>query len=331
MVLAFIEHVAGAPTMLSLEVLTMAGRLAQEMGSPLEAVAIGSKGSAAAGVLSSYGVSALHVSDDPRLAEYAPAAWARAIAELANQVNPAVVVGTASDRGAEVMAHVAARMKLPMAANCTEIASGDPLTVTRQRWGGSLLEEAHLNGRVKLLTLAPHALTAEASPSRTEVTTRPFATTLDDRDFRVRLVPQVEADTGKISLAQARVVVGGGRGVGSAEGFASLEELAALLGGAVGCSRAVTSLGWRPHSDQVGQTGTRIAPDLYIACGISGAIQHMVGCRAAKHILAINTDPAAPIVAQADYAVIGDVQKVLVAVNAEIRRVKAGEPSRTSA
>src|ERR1700694_1488453 len=117
MVLAFIEIAAGSPTMLSLEVLTMAGRLAREMGRPLEAVAIGSKGSAAAGVLSSYGVSALHVSGDPRLGEYAPAAWARAIAELANQVNPAVVVGTASDRGAEVMAHVAARMKLPMAAH----------------------------------------------------------------------------------------------------------------------------------------------------------------------------------------------------------------------
>jgi len=218
-----------------------------------------------------------------------------------------------------------------MAANCTEIATGDPFTVTRQRWGGSLLEEAHIKGRVKLLTLAPHALVAEASPSRTEMTTRTVAPVLDEKDFRVRLVPQVEADTGKISLAQARVVVGGGRGVGSAEGFAALEELASLLDGAVGCSRAVTSLGWRPHSDQVGQTGTRIAPDLYIACGISGAIQHMVGCRAAKHIIAINTDPAAPIVAQADYAVIGDVQTVLNAVNAEIRRVKAAEPSRTTA
>ena len=331
MVLAFIEHAAGAPTMLSLEVLTMAGRLARAMGRSLEAVAIGSNGSAAAGILSSYGVSTLHVSDEPRLSEYVPAAWARAIAEVAEGVNAEVIIGTASDRGGEVMAHVAARMKLPMAANCTEIAPADPFTVTRQRWGGSLLEEAHLKGRVKLLTLAPHALTAEASPSRTEVTTRPSAPMLDDRDFRVRLVPQVEADTGKISLAQARVVVGGGRGVGSADGFASLEELAGLLGGAVGCSRAVTSLGWRPHSDQVGQTGTRIAPDLYIACGISGAIQHMVGCRAAKHILAINTDPAAPMIAQADYAVIGDVQKVLTVVNAEIRRVKAGEPTRTSA
>jgi electron transfer flavoprotein alpha subunit len=331
MVLAFIEHVAGAPTVLSLEVLTMAGRLAREMGQPLEAVAIGPKGADAAGILSSYGVSVLHVADDPRLAEYAPAAWAHTVAEIADRVDADIVIGTASDRGSEVMAHVGARMTLPLAANCTEIAPGDPFTVTRQRWGGSLLEEAYVKGRIKLLTLAPHALTAEASPSRTEVTTRPFAPVLDDKDFRVRLVPQVEADTGKMSLAQARVVVGGGRGVGSAEGFASLEELADLLGGAVGCSRAVTSLGWRPHSDQVGQTGTRIAPDLYIACGISGAIQHMVGCRAAKHILAINTDAAAPIVAQADYAVIGDVQKVLSAVNTEIRRVKAGEPSRSPA
>jgi len=302
----------------------MAGRLAKEADQPLDAVAIGPKGTATAGILSSYGVSTLHVADDPRLAEYAPAAWAHTIAELADQVQPEVIIGTASDRGGEIMAHVAARMQLPMAANCTEIAPGDPFTVTRQRWGGSLLEEARLKAHIKLLTLAPHALTAEASPSRLEVTTRPFGPVLDDKDFRVRLMPQVEADTGKISLAQARVVIGGGRGVGSAEGFASLEELADLLGGAVGCSRAVTSLGWRPHSDQVGQTGTRIAPDLYVACGISGAIQHMVGCRAAKHILAINTDPAAPIVSQADYAIIGDVQKVLVSVNAEIHRAKGG-------
>jgi electron transfer flavoprotein alpha subunit len=322
MVLTFVEHAGGAPTMLSLEVLTMAARLAREMGTPLEAVAIGPKATSLAGILSSYGVSTLHVADDLRLAVYAPAAWAHSIAELADRANAGVVIGTASDRGGEVMAHLATRMKLPMAANCTEIAAGDPFSVTRQRWGGSLLEEAQLKGAIKLLTLAPHALQAEASPSRTDLKTQPFAPDLDERDFRVRLVPQVEADTGKISLAQARVVVGGGRGVGSAEGFATLEELASLLGGAVGCSRAVTSLGWRPHSDQVGQTGTRIAPDLYIACGISGAIQHMVGCRAAKHILAINTDAGAPIVAQADYAVIGDVQKVLSAVNSEIRKVK---------
>jgi electron transfer flavoprotein alpha subunit len=324
MILVFAEHVEGAPTMLSLEVLTMARRLAQDIAAPLDVVMIGPRGGSAAGILSSYGVGTLHVADDPRLAVYAPPAWAHSIAELAAKLHPVIIIGTASDRGAEVMAHLAARMNLPLAANCTEVTPGDPLMVTRQRWGGSLLEEARLQGSIKLLTLAPHALTAEASPNRTEVAIDQWSPALAEKDFRVRVIPQVEADTGKISLTQARVVVGGGRGVGSAEGFASLEELAGLLGGAVGCSRAVTSLGWRPHADQVGQTGTRIAPELYIACGISGAIQHMVGCRAAKHILAINTDPAAPIVSLADYAVVGDVQRVLSAVNAEIRKVKSG-------
>ena len=119
-------------------------------------------------------------------------------------------------------------------------------------------------------------------------------------------------------------MVGGGRGVGSADGFAALEELARLLGGVVGCSRAVTNNGWRNHTDQVGQTGTRIAPDIYIACGISGAIQHWVGAMASKRILAINTDPNANMVTKADYAVIGDLHQVVPAITAEIRRRRWG-------
>jgi electron transfer flavoprotein alpha subunit len=301
----------------------MGRRVAQQTAMPLEAVVIGPAGGSAAAMLGAYGVGVVHVADDSPLADYAPAAWAQCIVELVNRIHPPIVVGTASDRGSEVMAHVAARLQLPLAANCTAITPGDPFVVTRQRWGGSLLEDARLIGPIKLLTIAPHAITAEAASSPVQITARPWMPTIDQKDYRVRLTPEVAADTGKISLAQARVVVGGGRGVGSAEGFAELEQLAALLGGTVGCSRAVTSLGWRPHSDQVGQTGTRIAPDLYIACGISGAIQHMVGCHAAKHILAINTDANAPIVTQADYAVIGDVHKVLAAVNAQVRKLKA--------
>ena len=138
---------------------------------------------------------------------------------------------------------------------------------------------------------------------------------MSDKDFRVQVNEIEEPDSDKISLSDARLVVGGGRGVGSAEGFASIEALAERLGGAVGASRAVTNLGWRSHADQVGQTGTRIAADLYIACGISGAIQHMVGCKGAKKLLAINTDPDAPIVAKADYAVIGDLHEVVPAIN----------------
>ncbi len=135
------------------------------------------------------------------------------------------------------------------------------------------------------------------------------------------VVRRLAPDRSGISLTDARVVVGGGRGVGSAEAFSELEELAAVLGAAVGVSRVVTSAGWRPHSQQIGQTGLRIAPDLYIACGISGAIQHIVGAKAAKRILAINTDRDAPIMSVADYAVIGDLHQVVPAITAEIRRV----------
>ena len=139
----------------------------------------------------------------------------------------------------------------------------------------------------------------------------------------MRVTETVAASTGGISLADAKVVVSGGRGVGSAESFAIIEELAALLGGAVGCSRVVTSAGWRPHSDQVGQTGTKVAPDLYVACGISGATQHIAGCRGAKKMLVINDDPEAPILGHADYAVIGDLHEIVPAISAELRKARA--------
>jgi electron transfer flavoprotein alpha subunit len=175
------------------------------------------------------------------------------------------------------------------------------------------------------LTAAPHAfepIVLGASTSATPVAVAAFPPDLADRDFRVRITSRVPPEAGRISLADARVVVGGGRGVGSAEGFAVLDELAALLGGTVGVSRVVTSAGWRPHAQQVGQTGTRIAPDLYIACGISGAIQHLVGSRAAKAVLAINTDRDAPMVTRATYAVIGDLHTVLPAIVAEIKAAR---------
>jgi len=189
------------------------------------------------------------------------------------------------------------------------------------RWGGSLLEEAELHGRPALLTVAPHAVAAEAAGGAPAV--ERFTPTLTDADLVVRASGRVAAAGGGVSLADARVVVSGGRGAGSAEGFAPIEELAGLLGGAVGCSRAVTMAGWRPHSDQVGQTGTKIAPDIYIACGISGATQHMAGCRGAKRLLAINPDVEAPILAAADYAVIGDLHEVVPAISEAIRRARA--------
>ena len=152
------------------------------------------------------------------------------------------------------------------------------------------------------------------------VDVQPYLAKLEARDQVVRLVEHVAPPGGGVSLAEAKVVVSGGRGVGSKEGFAILEELASLLGARVGCSRVVTSAGWRPHTDQVGQTGTKVSPDLYIACGISGATQHIAGCKGAKTLLAINNDPEATIFTHADYAVIGNLHEIVPAISAEIRK-----------
>lgn len=238
---------------------------------------------------------------------YQPAAWARALAvEDAD-----AIVAAGSDRGNELLAHVGAILDQPFAANVTAV-DGD--VVTRQRWGGSLLEEARLNGSPQLLTVAPHAHPA-AELGEVE-------TLAAEDDGSPKALERIEESSGGVSLREAKVVIGGGRGVGSAAGFAIIEELAGLLGGAVGCSRVVTSAGWRPHTDQVGQTGTKISADLYIACGISGATQHVAGAKGAKRILAINTDPEAPILSVADYAVIGDLHEVVPAVSAELRKVQ---------
>jgi electron transfer flavoprotein alpha subunit len=254
--------------------------------------------------------------DDP--AGYSPDAWATALAEVVDERRPTVVVGPGTDRGNEVLAHVAAQLDLPLAANCVAATPGDPFTLTRVRWGGSLLEEARLHGSPALLTVAPHAVAADPDAADESIELIP-ATPVST----VRVSERVETPVAGVSLADADVVVSGGRGVGSAEGFTAIEELAALLGGAVGCSRAVTSAGWRPHTDQVGQTGTKISPSLYIACGISGATQHMAGCKAAKKLLAINPDNQASIFASADYAVFGDLHEVVPAISAEIRRTRS--------
>jgi electron transfer flavoprotein alpha subunit len=250
--------------------------------------------------------------DDPN--GYSPDGWGIALANLVRERAPSVVVAPGTERGNEVLAHVAAMLDLPMAANCTAVTPGAPLTLTRVRWGGSLLEEARLHSSPALLTVAPHAVAA--------ATDAPDVEALPAQAGRVKVTERVASVTAGVSLSDADVVVSGGRGVGSAEGFAVIEELAALLGAAVGCSRAVTSAGWRPHTDQVGQTGTKISPSLYIACGISGATQHMAGCKGAKKLLAINPDREASIFASADYAVIGDLHEVVPAVSAEIRRTR---------
>jgi len=254
---------------------------------------------------------------------YAPGAWAQAIVELIERRSPEAVIAPGTERGNEVLAHVAAKLDLPMAANCVAVTPGDPATVTRVRWGGSVLEEARVHGSPLLLSAAPHAVPADPADAAASPEVAEPSSQASETDRLATVSERVTTETAGISLTDADVVVSGGRGVGSADGFGMIEELAALLRGAVGCSRAVTSAGWRPHTDQVGQTGTKISPEIYIACGISGATQHMAGCKGAKKLLAINEDGEASIFASADYGVIGDLHEIVPAISEEIRKARA--------
>ncbi len=315
-VLVLVEHDRGSLATATLEALTAA----RSLDSDVHALTIGAAADGLDEVLAGHGAAVVHQAHHEALTDYAPEAWGDVLAQCIIATGATAVVATGTDIGNEVMAHAAATLDLPMAANCLDAVAGQPMAITRVRWGGSLLEQATLDAPVALLTFAHHHVEPVALAAAGEA--RPFTPVLTDTSTRTRVVDRVERAAG-VTLGTAQVVVGGGRGVGSADGFAPLEALAALLGGVVGCSRAVTNNGWRNHTDQVGQTGTRIAPDIYIACGISGAIQHWVGAMASKKILAINTDPQANMVTKADYAVIGDLHEVVPAISAEIARRRA--------
>jgi len=262
----------------------------------------------------------VHTVHSAAVEPFAPDALAAILQRAADDLGATAVFAAGTERGNDVMARLAARTGLPLAANVTAATPGQPVRLTRQRWGGSLLEEAELHSSRPLITVAPHVFPVVSGEAAAEVDVQPYVAALDPKDLAVRVVEHVAPPGGGVSLAEAKVVVSGGRGVGSKEGFAILEELAAVLGARVGCSRVVTSAGWRPHTDQVGQTGTKISPELYIACGISGATQHMAGCKGAKRILAINSDPDAPIMSLADYTVVGDLKEIVPAITAEIKR-----------
>jgi electron transfer flavoprotein alpha subunit len=314
----------GAVADASLRALTVARGLAAGASTGLAAVVFCPEDLAMASDLAAYGVGDVFVVSG--VDGYAPQAWARVMAELLGgagispDTSRHAVIAAGTERGNEVLAHLGAITGLPLAANCVaaSAAAGGGLEIVRQRWAGLLLEEAALDAAAALLTVATEAVSPEPAPSRGGAVVHEVSAPVSDADLVVRAV-ESSAGTGGASLATARVVVGGGRGVGSAEGFATLEELAGLLGGVVGVSRVVTSEGWRPHSMQVGQTGTKITPDLYLACGISGAIQHFAGCASAKHIIAINTDPSAPMMTRADYAIVGDLHAVLPALIKALR------------
>ena len=324
-VLCLVELDDSVPADASLRALTLARTLAD---TSVRSVVFADSDRVPASALADYGVTDVYVIEPGTLEGYAPQAWARVLAGLATETGATAVLAAGTDRGNEVLAHLGAITGLPMAANCTLVTpdGGQTHRLVRHRWAGLLLEEAVMEAPIALFTVATDAVSAVPTalpsggtpPVPAAIAVHVHKPELAETDLVVRAA-ESPASAGGASLATARVVVGGGRGVGGADGFAPLEELADLLGGVVGVSRVVTSEGWRPHRQQVGQTGTKITPELYLACGISGAIQHIAGCAGAKHIIAINTDPGAPILAHADYAIIGDLHQVIPALVEALR------------
>ena len=318
MILVLVDHDRGELDQLSLRALTAARKLGQDV----EAVVIGSEGATLAGIVGEYGAKTLHVATHANITDYTPMATGRALKDLVEKLKPAAVLAAGSPRGNEQLAHLAAFLDLPMAAECSEITLGSPHHVLRARWAGNLIESANVHADLLIATVLAFSTEPETANGGA-ATVVEFEPVLQPQDYAVKVLSRDAGESkGGVTLVDAKVIVSGGRGVGGPEGFGQIEELATLLGGTVGCSRVVTSSGWRPHAEQVGQTGTKVAPDLYIAAGISGAMQHIAGMKNSKTIVVINTDPEAPILGYADYAIIGDLHQVIPALTSAIRQAK---------
>ena len=318
MILVLVDQDRGELDQLSLRALTAARKLGQDV----EAVVIGKEGAALAGIIGEYGAKVLHVASHANITDYTPMASGRALKDLVEKLKPAAVLAAGSPRGNEQLAHLAAFLDLPMAAECSEITLGSPHHVLRARWAGNLIESANVHADLLIASVLAFSTEPE-SANGGAATVAEFEPALEPQDYAVKVLSRDAGESkGGVTLVDAKVIVSGGRGVGGPEGFGQIEELASLLGGTVGCSRVVTSSGWRPHAEQVGQTGTKVAPDLYIAAGISGAMQHIAGMKNSKTIVVINTDPEAPILSYADYAIIGDLHQVIPALTSAIRQAK---------
>ena len=318
------EFRGGAFRRVSLEVASEGRRLADALGEPLTAIALGDGVAAAAAALGQYGVEKVYAVDQPLLKDYLAETYAPVVAEILNTVQPKVVLAAASVDGKDLSARVAARLGAGLAQDCTALKiEGGALKAKRPVYAGKAFAwyEWADGSFPQMASCRPNVMdcliadTSKSAAVETPAVTLPAAA-------KCRVVG-VEAAEGKVDLAEAQIIVSGGRGMKGPENFAILEELAQLLGGAVGASRAAVDAGWRPHADQVGQTGKVVTPTLYIACGISGAIQHLAGMGSSKFIVAVNKDSEAPIFSKADYGVVEDLFQFVPALIEEVKKLKA--------
>ncbi|MGD0338579.1 MAG: electron transfer flavoprotein subunit alpha/FixB family protein [Bacteroidota bacterium] len=318
-IVAFAEQRDGKFKQSAFEVVRTGRTLAAQLGGECCAIVVGTGVTSIAAQLGGYGVSRVVVVDDTRLKQYSTTAYAKAIATVVQKEQAAVVLLTASSMGKDLSPRVAVQLDAGLAPDCTalNIENGE-IVATRPAYAGKVLLDVKVTSAVKVFTLRPNVFAAGTSDGQSAAVEN-IAIDFADADFAV-VVNEVRIAEGRPDVTEANIVVSGGRGMKGPEHFHLIEKLADILHGAVGASRAVVDAKWRPHDEQVGQTGKTVSPSLYIACGISGAIQHIAGMSSSKFIVAINKDKDAPIFQIADYGIVGDALEILPVLTQEIKQ-----------
>ena len=315
----WIENSDGAINTISSEVLGAARTMAAGLGQPLTALVLGQNVGAVADAAFDLGADAVVGCDDASLANFRVEAYGPLVAKLAQEKSPAVIMAGASTRGRDLAAWVAADLDAGLVADGTAVTVEDgKVKLTRPVYAGKLLSTVFVTEGTQVVTLRSRAFPQAESTGKTG-TAEWVSPAVAEDDIPTKVVG-VSGKEGGVSLTDASIIVSGGRGVGGPEGFEPVQELADVLGGALGASRAAVDAGWIPYEHQIGQTGKTVSPDLYIANGISGAIQHQAGMRTSKIIVAVNKDADAPIFKLAHYGIVGDLFKVLPALTAEFKK-----------
>jgi electron transfer flavoprotein alpha subunit len=317
------EQREGEIRKVSFEVVSEGKRLAEKLGQKITAVLIGSNVKDKAASLGHYGADKVIVADDPRLKHYTAGAYVSLVADMVKANEPAVLIMGASVQGKDFAGRLAARLGVGMAQDCTAFElEGGNLVATRPVYAGKAYAKVTFSdNRPHIATARPNVMAMNQPDTSKSAEIVDAAVNLDDAAIKTKVVDVIKDAGGRVDLTEADKIVSGGRGMKGPEGYKVLEDLADALGASVGASRSAVDAGWRPHADQVGQTGKVVSPNLYIACGISGAIQHLAGMSTSKVIVAINKDPEAPIFQRADYGVVDDLFKVVPALTEAIKKL----------
>lgn len=321
-VLVIAEQRDGVLKKVAFEMLGVGAELAAALGGTVEAALLGSGLGDLPDTLAQYGATKVYAADDEGLAAYSSEGYTDTLAALVGKVEPAIILIGATAMGMDLGPRLAARLGVGLASDCTALEiDGGRLLATRPIFAGKALAKVRLNGDPQMATVRPNVLAAPEPDEGATATVEPVAALTGN--VRAIVVEIVGAGEGEIDVAEADFIVTGGRGVGGPEGFAPVRSLAKTLGAAVGASRAAVDAGWIEHAHQVGQTGKTVTPNLYIACGVSGAIQHLAGMRTSKVIVAVNKDPDAPIFNVANYGIVGDLFEVVPLLEKELQALLA--------